>query len=80
MGSGHQHPAATTLRMVGWKTGLQTVSLIQLVKEESTGSLSTAKRLVQALLEGNAVDVSFGSQTGAKAFQERAEGLGAIFG
>ena len=68
----------TTLQLVGWKPGLQTVSLVQLVKNESTGSLIAAKRLVDELFEGRTVEVRFKTVEQAKAFRERAEALGAI--
>jgi hypothetical protein len=52
----------TTLTMTSWKKGLQTVSLIEAVKQHSTGSLIEAKAEVERLLAGEAVTLEFSSE------------------
>lgn len=68
----------TKLRMVGWKPGLQTVSFVELLKNEATGSLAEAKRLVDALLDGGELEVAFESEAKARSFRERAEQMGVV--
>ena len=69
----------TTLIMTSWKPGLQTVSLIEAVKQYSTGSLIRAKFEVERLLAGEAVILQFTSESLKDEFRQKAEGLGAIF-
>lgn len=65
-----------TLELVGWKPGLQTVSLIEAVKIYSTGSLVKAKREVERLLAGETVLLNFESEEERTAFRAKAEGFG----
>lgn len=69
----------TTLEMTSWKKGLQTVSLIEAVKEFSTGSLVEAKALVEKLLAGEAVKLEFETESKRAKFQRRAESFGVIW-
>ena len=68
----------TTLTMRSWKKGLQTVSLIEAVKEHSTGSLAQAKVEVERLLIGEAVTLEFLSETAKSEFKTKAETFGVI--
>jgi hypothetical protein len=67
-----------TLELTGWKVGVQTVSLIEAVRTYSTGSLGTAKELVERLLAGETVSLAFDSDEKRRAFQAKAEELGAV--
>lgn len=69
----------TTLDMVAWNKGLQAVSLIEAVKECSTGSLIRAKAEVERLLAGEVVVLHFESEGTKEEFKKRAEALGAVF-
>jgi hypothetical protein len=68
----------TTLEMTSWKEGLQTVSLIEVVKQYSTGSLIRAKAEVECLLLGEAVKLEFETESQKEAFRQKAETLGVI--
>jgi hypothetical protein len=65
-----------TLEMVGWKPGLQTVSLIEAANIYCTGSLVAAKREVERLLAGETVVLTFKSEEERTAFRTEAEGFG----
>jgi len=69
----------TKLTMTSWKKGLQTVSLIEAVKQYSTGSLIRAKAEVERLLAGESVSLEFSSESARDEFREKAEACGAIF-
>jgi hypothetical protein len=69
----------TTLNMVGWKEGLQTVSLIEAVKDSSTCSLILAKAKVERLLAGESVVLHFESERKKEEFKRKAEALGVVF-
>jgi hypothetical protein len=69
----------TTLQMTSWEKGLKTVSLIEAVKEYSTGSLIQAKAEVGRLLAGEVVILEFETELRKAEFQRKAEALGAIF-
>jgi hypothetical protein len=69
----------TMLTMRSWKEGLQTVSLIETVKQYSAGSLAQAKAEVERLLVGEAVVLAFSSEAARSEFKLKAETLGAIF-
>jgi len=68
----------TSITMTGWRRGLQTVSLTQLVRQYSTGSLIRAKAEVERLLDGESVTLKFASDEKKAEFKEKAEALGAI--
>jgi hypothetical protein len=70
----------TKLQMIGWQPGLRTVSLVQLLKDKSTGSLAAAKTLADSLLDGEVVEIGFKTVAEAQAFREHAESLGVIIG
>jgi|EndMetStandDraft_4_1072995.scaffolds.fasta_scaffold295415_2 hypothetical protein len=69
----------TTLTMISWKKGLKTVSLIEAVKQHSTGSLIRAKAEVERLLAGQPVTLEFASESAMNEFRRKAEEFGAIF-
>ena len=69
----------TTLTMTSWKKGLLTVSLIEAVKQHSTGSLIRAKVEVERLLAGQSVTLEFPSESVKNEFRSKAEALGVIF-
>jgi len=68
-----------TLVMKSWKKGLQTVSLVQAVKQYSTGSLIKAKFEVDRLLSGESVTLQFASEAERDDFKTKAEVFGVIF-
>jgi hypothetical protein len=68
----------TTLKMIAWNKGLQTVSLIEAVRQYSTGSLIRAKSAVERLLAGESVTLEFDSEATKDEFRKKAEALGAI--
>jgi len=69
----------TRLTMVSWKKGLQTVSLMDAVREHSGASLSQAKAAVERLLAGEPVSLDFPSQAACEKFRMKAESCGVIF-
>ena len=69
----------TTLTISSWQKGLQTVSLIEAVKQYSTGSLIRAKAEVERLLAGQSVTLQFASESDKNEFRRKAEALGATF-
>jgi hypothetical protein len=70
----------TTLRLIGWKPGLRTVSLIEAVRDCSTGSLASAKEAVEHLLAGGEITLAFADESVRDEFLLRAEACGAIVG
>jgi hypothetical protein len=65
--------------MTGRKKGLETISLIQAVKEFSTNSsLADAKSDVERLIAGQTVKLKFENESKKEEFRMKAEGLGAI--
>jgi hypothetical protein len=64
--------------MKSWKKGLQTVSLIEAVRQHSTGSLAQAKVEVERLLVGEMVTLTFSSETAKSEFKTKAEAYGVI--
>jgi hypothetical protein len=69
-----------TVRLIGWKPGLRTVSLIEAVLDCSTGSLAVAKEAVEDLLAGRQVTLTFRDEAVRDEFLRRAEACGAIAG
>ena len=67
----------TEVRLVGWNKGLQTVSLIKAICDHAGVSLSEAKFLVEELLDGRSVAVSFANAAKMNEFREVARRLGA---
>jgi len=68
----------TTLSMVSWKKGLRAVSLIEAVRDYSTGSLLRAKADVENLLAGQRVVLQFETDLKRDEFRKKAEALGVI--
>jgi hypothetical protein len=67
------------LKLISWKRGLQTVSLIQAIKEHSTLSLIESKSEVEKLLAGNIVKLYLASETRRDEFKSIAKSLGVVF-
>jgi hypothetical protein len=67
----------TEVRLVGWRKGLRTVSLIQAMYHHAGIRLPEAKALVEDLLAGRPVAVSFTNAAHADAFRALASRLGA---
>lgn len=65
--------------MSSWRIGLQSVSLIDLIRQYSTGSLIQAKIKVDQLLDGKMVSLDFASEKLMAEFKIKAERLGVIF-
>lgn len=68
----------TTIRLTGWTKGLRTVSLVRAVNEYATGSLATAKRAVDELLDGREVTLTIPDEARREEFRRVASELGAI--
>ena len=68
----------TTLQIAGWKKGMNTVALMKAVQHHSTGSLATAKTLVEDLLAGKEVVLEFADEDARESFRREAAQLGAI--
>ena len=66
-----------TLTLVGWEKGLQTVSLINAIREHGDASLPQAKAMVESLLAGQIVAVEFTDVAKKEAFRRAAIGFGA---
>jgi hypothetical protein len=67
------------LTLIGWRAGLKTVSLIELVRKSHVKSLTEAKSMVDNLLSGKTIILHFDSPATRDAFRSNAEGLGVIF-
>jgi len=65
------------VRLVGWSKGLKVVSLIQAMIDQPGIRLPEAKSLVEELLAGRSIAVSFTDAAQADAFRELASRLGA---
>lgn len=68
----------STLRLIGWEKGLQTVSLIRAIRECGDLSLSESKQMVESLLDGQTVAIEFVDLERMSDFRRIASGLGAI--
>jgi len=64
------------LELVSWKKGLETVYLIEAVRNYSTGSLTGAKEVVERFLGGECVKLTFRDRVQLEAFSTEAEKLG----
>ena len=65
-----------TLTMVGWRPGLKTVTLIELLRSRGGMGLREAKSSAEQLLSGQAVSVSFCDETQREAFRHAVEEIG----
>jgi hypothetical protein len=59
----------TEVRLVGWRPGLQSESLIQAIYHHAGIPLREAKSLVEDLLAGRSIAVSFSDAAQADAFR-----------
>lgn len=66
------------VRLTGWRPGIKTISLIDLLRSVTSMSLTAAKQTVDGILDGQTHAVSFSSVEDAIAFRSAAEGLGAL--
>lgn len=62
--------------MLGWREGLQKVSLSKLQMELLNKGLKEAKNNVDSLLEGNEVVIKIENENLAKEFSDKANSLG----
>jgi hypothetical protein len=69
----------THLVMMSWRKGLQTVSLIEAVKQYSTGSLARAKADVDRFLTGEPTTLEFPTEAARDEFKLKAEQYGVVF-
>jgi len=67
----------TEVNIVGWRKGLLTVSLIRAMHDHAGIRLREAKALVEELLSGRSIAVSFTDAAQADAFRALASRLGA---
>lgn len=65
------------VRLTGWKRGVKTVSLIELVRQSTRMSLKNSKQVVEDLLAGKAHTFAFTQSDEAAAFRKAAADLGA---
>mgnify|MGYP001162059968 CR=1 FL=1 len=64
------------VRLTGWKRGVRTVSLIELIRRSTDMSLKNSKRVVEDLLAGKAHTFSFTQSDEATIFREALADLG----
>jgi hypothetical protein len=64
--------------LVGWRRGIRSVSLIELIRGTTTSSLTEAKGVLDRLLDGQVHSFVFTSAREANAFSTAAEELGAL--
>jgi hypothetical protein len=65
------------VKLIGWKPGLNAVALIDTVRSCVPKSLSSAKKDVERLLDGEIVVLEFDSDDSGTLFREKAQTLGA---
>jgi hypothetical protein len=68
----------TTINIVGWSPGFQTVSAIQLLADKAQLGLSEAKRQIERLLSGESIHVEINTGLDATTLVTRLVELGAI--
>lgn len=66
------------MRLVGWRRGLRSLSLIELVRGATGSSLTEAKGVLDRLLDGQGHSFVFESARAASEFISAAEELGAL--
>jgi hypothetical protein len=66
------------VKLIGWKKGLQTISLIKLTQQLSNNSLSSAKDLIEQLISGKEVTLTFQDESTSDKFKKEAAILGAV--
>jgi hypothetical protein len=66
------------LIITGWKPGLQTISLMQLLRANSGMGLQQAKQAVDDLLDGKEIRLWGLSEERALALRQEAEALNAV--
>ena len=68
----------TTLRLIGWRKGLRSVSLVTAIVEHAGTSLVHAKGCLERLLDGEQVALTFRDEHQRDKFRALAEEFGAI--
>lgn len=66
----------TTLRLIGWKPGLNAVALIEAVRHQSRQPLLSAKRAVERFLDGETILLEFDTEESREIFRKKVESLG----
>jgi hypothetical protein len=64
--------------ILGWRSGLKSVSLVKLLQEHTNYSLKMAKEIVDRCLEGETVAVEMATLMEAERLAREASSLGAI--
>jgi hypothetical protein len=67
----------TKLRLTGWRDGIQSVSLAGTLSQH-VGSLTEAKCLLEKLLDGDEVELSFETDEDRELFRAKVESLGVL--
>ena len=67
-----------TVRFLGWRTGLQTIPLILLIRDIAKLGLRDAKEFVESILEGKTMCLSFNDILVAENLRQMADDLGAV--
>jgi hypothetical protein len=66
------------LTITGWKPGLQTISLVQLLRASSGMGLQQARRAVEELMDGKEIRLSGLSEERAQVLRQEIEDLNAV--
>ena len=66
------------LIITGWKPGLQTISLMQLLRANSDMGLQQAKRAVEELMDGKEIRLSDLSEQQFQSLRKEVEALNAV--
>jgi len=66
----------STLQLVSWEKGLNSVALIEAVRNHSRNSLIDAKLKVERFIQGEIVILEFDDQENLELFRELAKHLG----
>ena len=67
----------TSLKLIGWDKGLQTVSLVNAIRQFADVSLSQAKQMAEKFLAGEIVTIEFSDSAKMESFRRVALDIGA---
>lgn len=67
----------TTLRITGWRVGLQKISLTKLLQDQAGLGLAAAKQAVDDVLDGRPANVTLPASVDARSVVESVRALGA---
>jgi hypothetical protein len=73
-----RRPIMTTIRITGWREGLNKVELNHLLRRHAGCGLGEAKRAVDQLLAGEPLAYEFADGESASAFRRLASAVGAV--